>query len=201
VYELPGFRNQRSGINKVLGGWSVSGVATIQSGQRLTVTATNAQNVFGTVTDRAPFSNAAACNNHFVTSGSVQSKLNNYINPACFSLALPDGTPLNTYQVIGADGIGTDFGKSGIGEVVGPNQNNWDIALIKRTALNGDRVFLDFRAEFFNAFNHPQFANPDLDAGLSAPELGLVAPNSNFGAINAASTNPRIVQLALKLSF
>ena len=202
VYELPGFRNQRSGVNKLLGGWSVAGVATIQSGQRLTVTATNAQNVFGVVTDRAPFSNAAACNNHFVTSGSVQSKLNNYINPTCFALTLPDlMTPLNTYPVIGTDGIGTAFGSSGIGEVVGPNQNNWDLALVKRTALSGDRVFLDFRAEFFNAFNHPQFANPDLDAGLTAPELGLVAPNSNFGAINAMSTNPRIIQLALKLSF
>ncbi len=196
VYELPGFRNQHSGINKLVGGWSVSGVATIQSGQRLTVNATNAQNVFGIVTDRGPFSNAAACKNQFVTSGSVRSKLNSYINPTCFDLTM------NEYPVIGADGIGTDFGSSGIGEVVGPNQNNWDIALIKRTALtNNDRVFLDFRAEFFNAFNHPQFANPDLNAGLSAPQLGLVAPNPTFGHITAASTNPRIIQLALKLSF
>jgi len=84
--------------------------------------------------------------------------------------------------------------------VIGPDQNNWDIALIKSTALT-ERVKLDFRAEFFNAFNHPQFANPDLDAGLSAPELGLVAPNPNFGRITGPSTNPRIIQLALKLNF
>jgi len=159
------------------------------------VNATNAPNVFGIVTDRGPFSNAAACKTQFVTPGSLQSKLNSYINPTCFDLTM------NEYPVIGADGIGTDFGSSGIGEVVGPNQNNWDIALIKRTALNGDRVSLDFRAEFFNAFNHPQFANPDLNAGLSAPQLGLVAPNPTFGHITAASTNPRIIQLALKLSF
>jgi hypothetical protein len=194
VYQLPGFRQQHSAIGKVLGGWSFSGVMTIQSGQRLTATATNAQNVFGIVTDRAPFSNAAGCNNQFVTSGSVQSKLTKYMNPQCFDLNL------NTYPIIGADGIGTDFGTSGIGEVTGPNQNNWDIALIKRTSLT-ERVNLDFRAEFFNAFNHPQFANPDLDAGLTAPELGLVAPNSNFGHITSLSTNPRIIQLALKLSF
>jgi hypothetical protein len=124
----------------------------------------------------------------------VQSKLTKYINQPCFDL------DLNTYPIIGADGIGTDFGTSGIGQVAGPNQNNWDIALIKRTSLS-ERIKLDFRAEFFNAFNHPQFANPDLDAGLSAPELGLIAPNSNFGQINAMSTNPRIIQLALKLSF
>ena len=194
VYQLPGFSQPHSAISKVLGGWSIAGVFTIQSGQRLTVTGTNAQNVFGVVTDRAPFSNAAGCNNRFVNSGSVQSKLKNYINTPCFDLNL------NTYPIIGADGIGTGFGTSGIGEVTGPNQNNWDIALIKSTALT-ERVKLDFRAEFFNAFNHPQFANPDLDAGLSAPELGLVAPNPNFGRITGPSTNPRIVQLALKLNF
>ena len=181
-------------MGKALGGWSVAGVFTIQSGQRLTPTATNAQNVFGVVTDRAPFSNAAGCNNRFVSPGSVQSKLKNYINTPCFDLSL------NSYPIIGADGIGTDFGTSGIGEVIGPDQNNWDIALIKSTALT-ERVKLDFRAEFFNAFNHPQFANPDLDAGLSAPELGLVAPNPNFGRITGPSTNPRIIQLALKLNF
>src|SRR5262249_27028932 len=194
VYQLPGFSQQHSAIGKVLGGWSVAGVMTIQSGQRLTATATNAQNVFGIVTDRAPFSNAAGCNNQFVTSGSVQNKLTNYVNTPCFDLAL------NSYPIIGADGIGTDFGTSGIGEITGPNQNNWDIALINVTSLI-EPFKLDFPAEFFNAFNHPQFANPDLDAGLSAPELGLVSPNSNFGVINAMSTNPRIVQLALKLSF
>jgi len=194
VYQLPGFGQAHSAMGKALGGWSVAGVFTIQSGQRLTPTATNAQNVFGVVTDRAPFSNAAGCNNRFVSPGSVQSKLKNYINTPCFDLSL------NSYPIIGADGIGTDFGTSGIGEVIGPDQNNWDIALIKSTALT-ERVKLDFRAEFFNAFNHPQFANPDLDAGLSAPELGLVAPNPNFGRITGPSTNPRIIQLALKLNF
>jgi len=194
VYQLPGYSHQHSAIGKFLGGWSVAGVMTLQSGQRLTATATNAQNVFGIVTDRAPFSNAPGCNNRFVTSGSVQSKLTKYINTPCFDV------DLNTYPIIGADGIGTDFGTSGIGEITGPNQNNWDIALIKRTSFT-ERVNLDFRAEFFNAFNHPQFANPDLDAGLSAPELGLVAPNPNFGRITGPSTNPRIIQLALKLSF
>ena len=196
VYELPGFASQNSGIGRLVGGWSVSGVVTVQSGQRLTVNATNAQNVFGVVTDRGPFSNVSGCNNQFVTSGSVQKKLDNYMNPACFDLTL------NTYPVIGDDGIGTGFGTSWIGNVVGPNQNNWDLALSKRTALTAsERVFLDFRAEFFNAFNHPQFANPDLNAGLSAPQLGLVAPNPTFGHITAMSTNPRIIQLALKLSF
>ena len=64
-----------------------------------------------------------------------------------------------------------------------------------------EKVRLRLQFDFFNVFNHPQFANPDLDAGLSAPELGLVAPNPNFGRITGPSSNPRIIQLALKLIF
>ena len=48
---------------------------------------------------------------------------------------------------------------------------------------------LEFRAEFFNAFNHPQFNNPDVTLG-----------DANFGKITSA-TNPRKGQLALKLYF
>jgi hypothetical protein len=102
--------------------------------------------------------------------------------------------------VIGDDGIGTGFGNSGIGEVVGPDQNNWDISIAKNTNLS-ERVQLQFRTDFFNAFNHPQFANPNLDLGLSAPQLGLVSPDPTFGAITATSTNPRILQFALRLVF
>ena len=153
VYELPGFSRQHSAMGKLLGGWSVAGVFTIQSGQRLTATATNAQNVFGIVTDRAPFSNASGCNNKFVNSGSVQSKLTNYINTPCFDV------DLNAYPIIGADGIGTDFGTSGIGEVTGPNQNNWDTRadqahFIERTCKVG------FPSRVFQCFQSPTIRQP-----------------------------------------
>jgi len=191
VYEVPGPKGHGLAMQRLLGGWSVAGVTTVQSGQRLTITATSVQNVFGTLTDRAPAS-AGGCSNQFVNSGSVQKKLNNYINASCFDLS--------NYPVIGADGIGTGFGDSGIGEVVGPDQNNWDIGVGKQTALT-ERLRLQFRADFFNAFNHAQFVNPDLDMGLSAPALGLVAPNATFGTITGTSTNPRVLQFALRLVF
>jgi Carboxypeptidase regulatory-like domain/TonB-dependent Receptor Plug Domain/TonB dependent receptor len=191
VYQFPNLKIGNAFARKGLGGWSVAGVLTIQSGQRLTATATNVQNVLGTLSDRAPAS-AAGCGNHFVTSGSVQSKLNNYINASCFDLA--------NYPVVGADGIGTAFGTSGIGEIVGPDQNNWDLSLAKDTNLS-ERIHLQFRTDFFNAFNHPQFANPNLDLGLSAPQLGLVAPNPTFGVVSATSTNPRLLQFSLRLVF
>lgn len=191
VYELPAFDHRSIAMRKVLGGWSVAGVTTIQSGQRLTVTATSAQNVFGTLSDRAPAS-ASGCGTNFVNSGTVQNKLSDYINKSCFDL--------NNYAVIGDDGIGTDFGNSGIGEVTGPDQNNWDLSLQKATGLS-ERVQLQFRSDFFNAFNHAQFANPDLNLGLSFPAFGASAPNAGFGTIQTTSTNPRVLQLSLRLVF
>jgi hypothetical protein len=50
---------------------------------------------------------------------------------------------------------------------------------------------LQFRAEFFNLFNHPQFSNPTLTFNSVA----------TFGTITSASVNPRLVQLALKYVF
>jgi len=191
VYEFPNFTGHNAFMHSALGGWSVAGVTTIQSGQRLTATATNIQNVVGTFSDRAPAS-AAGCNGKFVNSGSVQSKLKNYIDASCFDLS--------NYPVVGADGIGTGFGTSGIGEIIGPDQNNWDLSVAKNTGI-GERLRVQFRADFFNAFNHPQFANPDVSLGEAAVQLGLVAPNSGFGTITATSTNPRLLQFSLRLVF
>ena len=133
VYQFPEINGHSALVRKALGGWSLAGVTTIQSGQRLAVTATNVQNLFGSLADRAPAS-ASGCGDRFVNSGSVQKKLNNYINSSCFDLS--------NYAVIGDDGIGTAFGTSGIGEVVGPNQNNWDLSLAKSTNLT---VFISMK--------------------------------------------------------
>ena len=191
VYQFPNIKGVNALTRKVLGGWSVAGVMTVQSGQRLTATATNVQNVLGTFSDRAPAS-ASGCGSQFVNSGSVQKKLNNYINAACFDLS--------NYPVVGADGIGTGFGTSGIGEIIGPDQNNWDLGLAKNTSI-GEKLHVEFRADFFNAFNHAQFANPDVNLGEAAVQLGLVAPNPGFGVISATSTNPRLLQFALRMVF
>jgi len=94
--------------------------------------------------------------------------------------------------VIGNDGLATNFGNSGVGIVVGPGQNNSDIAIIKRTPfrLLGEAGNVEFRAEFFNAFNHTQFSNPSTNVSSAA-----------FGTITSTAVNPRIIQFALKLNF
>src|SRR4029077_3051643 len=71
----------------------------------------------------------------------------------------------------------------------GPGRTNLNLALIKETALAGERLKLTFRAEFFNIFNHAEFDNPD--TGLQSGTFGQIL----------STADPRIIQLALKLNF
>jgi hypothetical protein len=111
----------------------------------------------------------------------VQHKLDNYINQSCFT----------NWPIISADG-GTAFGNTRPGIVHGPDQNNTDLSLIKNFRLRwpNETSGVEFRAEMFNAFNHPQFF--DLGSGYGA---------AGFGVISGTSVAPRIVQFALKLTF
>ena len=165
----------------VLGGWDIAAIVTIQSGSALTVSDTNANNVFGISEDRAQL--AANCTkSQLKTGGPIGSKLNNYFNASCFTAS----------PVIGADGIGTAFGNSGTGIVDGPGQANADLAFSKTIAIKWpfEGTTLQFRSELFNAFNHPQFANPD--ANFTSPA---------FGVISSTAVNPRVIQLALRFAF
>jgi hypothetical protein len=87
-------------------------------------------------------------------------------------------------------GGGTGYGNSGIGIILGPGQFNFDTSLAKVTKVFHESQSVEFRGEFFNAFNHPQFGNPSLTVNAST-----------FGQISNTSVNPRIIQLALKYSF
>lgn len=165
----------------VFGAWSLAAVATIQSGNALTIAYTNANNIFGISEDRAQLSSACT-RNQLVTAGPVGAKLNDYFDKACFT----------SPPIIGADAIGTGFGNSGTGMVDGPGQENFDFAITKSMFVSWPREnsSVEIRAELFNAFNHPQFANPDTN--FSSP---------TFGVISRTSVNPRVCQLALRLSF
>ena len=164
-----------------LGDWALAGAVTVQSGSALTIADTNSKNVFGISRDRAQLSGLCT-NSQLVTGGWVESKLNNYFDKACFT----------TPPVIGADGMGTTFGNSGTGIVNGPGQANLDLALSKMFPFDWPRekCGLEFRAEFYNAFNHPQFSNPDVN--FTSP---------TFGVISSTAVNARIVQWGLKFTF
>ena len=92
---------------------------------------------------------------------------------------------------VGSDGS-TGYGNAPIGVTLGPGQFNWDISVVKTTTVGGIRegATLQFRSEFFNAFNHAQFNTPVLNVSAG-----------NFGSILSTSVNPRLIQFALKYAF
>ena len=112
----------------------------------------------------------------------MKSKLNQYFNKPCF--AKP--------SVIGADGVGTDFGNSATGIADGPGQANLDLSIAKSMNFHWphEKSSLTFRAELYNALNHPQFANPD--SNFTSP---------TFGVISSTAVNPRVGQLAIRIAF
>jgi hypothetical protein len=78
----------------------------------------------------------------------------------------------------------------------GPDFVNTDFSVIKHFALPREGMRLDFRAEFFNLFNHPQFGAPGGN-NYGADFAAL----STFNVINYTVNNPRLVQFGLKLAF
>jgi hypothetical protein len=126
-----------------------------------------------------------ATNQSILTSGSLEARLGTIGTSGYFNTSQFCAPPVI--------GNGTGYGNSAVGSVLGPGQFNWDISLTKTTRVGGLRegATLQFRTEFFNAFNHAQFANPG--TSLSTP--------TTFGVISFTSTNPRIVQFALKYIF
>jgi len=87
------------------------------------------------------------------------------------------------------------FGNGGRNILIGPGINNWDIGLLKDTRIKEGQD-LEFRAEFFDAFNHPQMSNfPNSTFDPTATPYG-----GTFGEVTSYNP-PRIIQLGLKYIF
>jgi len=127
-----------------------------------------------------------------VTPGSMQSKVNDYFNKNAFNCPLP------LVANNGGDATATAYGDLPPGAVDGPGENNWDIAVTKTTKLT-EAVTMQFRAETYNTFNHPQFSDPVTGNGSS----GFFANvnTATFGRITTTAVNPRLIQCALRFIF
>jgi hypothetical protein len=80
------------------------------------------------------------------------------------------------------------FGNAGVGTILSPGLSNYNMALYKDFRIT-ERVFLQFRGEYFNAFNHPDWGSPNTNYGAAG-----------FGQITSMK-NPRIGELVMKLRF
>ena len=97
-------------------------------------------------------------------------------------------TPTKFFDTSAFASAGFAIGTASRNPVRGPAYRNLDIALVKNTALS-ERTHLELRAELFNTTNTPAFAQPNGSFGTPA-----------FGSITATTTDPRVLQLALRLT-
>jgi hypothetical protein len=161
-----------------LAGWSVTGIVLLQSGLPMTFTDPNGGTVYG----RAATSTISLCPGatyaNLATSGGTTERLNRWVETS--AICAP--------AVLGADGSSA-YGTAGQMILNGPGQVNVDFSLGKRLRVGGLResAELAFRAEFYNAMNHPQFANP-----------GTTFRTASFGVITQTATAPRLIQFGLK---
>ena len=180
IYDLPFGRGKKFGsnwnnaTNSLLGGWQLTVIQKITSGfPDPLVDSVNSSGVSfnngGNGNNYNRPDQASGCNPYVGNHGPQQQ----YINPTCF--VLPPNGFLGTASRV---------------PVHGPDFVNTDFSVIKQFALPWENMGLNFRAEFFNLFNHAQF-------GLPLNVVG--APG--FGQVTSTVNNPRVVQFGLKLTF
>jgi hypothetical protein len=170
-YDLP--IDLLHGPSRLVKGWRVSGITRFSTGLPVTLwesddnslTGTNGAGAISLPIDRPDY-----------TPGSL-----NFTNPRT-------GQPYFNTGLFSPEPLG-QLGNSSRRFFSGPGLNNWDIAIMKDTAIK-EGINLEFRAELFNAFNHAQFNQID----------GNVDDGHLFGTWQSVNA-PRIMQVSLKLLF
>jgi Carboxypeptidase regulatory-like domain/TonB-dependent Receptor Plug Domain len=193
-YDLP-FGKGTTGIeNKLINGWNVSGVTIAQAGDALTFESEANGQAYGTSNnsylsgETTGYFCSGFNNGNIKNPGGTIKNLGAYFNTAGFCTAPP---------VAFGDATATGFGDTGTGGVTGPGQWNWDISILKSTKLT-ERVNMQFRTDFYNAFNHPQFADP---GGAAFGTIGFVSPVGAGNEITHTNVNPRLIQFGLRFAF
>jgi hypothetical protein len=127
------------------------------------------------------------------TTGDIHQRLNGYVNFNNFSSVpfLAANQAICNYGMGDTNYCVTGFGNLGRNIYRGPSQQNWDFSLIKNLRLT-ERQSLRFTADFFNLWNHANFANP-----VSTD----VESRGNFGVIASMKGVPRLIQFSLRYAF
>jgi hypothetical protein len=125
-------------------------------------------------------------------------------NSANATVAYLVNNPNAQYITAGAGALSN----AGRNTLATPRINNWDLTAAKNFTI-GERIRLQFRADFFNAFNHPQYTPGQVDNvspvnrnSTALPITYLIPSNALFGQWNQVfSSNSRYIQLGVKLRF
>ncbi|MCU1317008.1 MAG: TonB-dependent receptor [Candidatus Acidoferrum typicum] len=159
--------------DQIIGGWQVNAIVTLQTGSPFTISAPDVSSTGGNHDSRAncigdPFAGASSDPSSYVSNGTGF-----FINPAAFS------APTTGH-----------FGTCRPYSVHGPGYEDVDLSLFKSFRVTESKR-LEFRTEFFNSFNHPNFA---------APSSNIAFPSS-FGKVYGTVGDPREIQFALKFYY
>jgi len=181
VYDLPfgkgkPYGNNWSGAaNAFLGNWQVNAIVRLLSGFPIFFVASNNQSGVGFSNNGNNFNRPNRICNGQLSNWTV----NQYFDTSCF-----------------VDPAAGELGNASRTPLFGPGFANTDFSLIKNFALPmREGMFLQFRAEFFNIFNHPQFFTPSNNGNYADVD------SAGFGVISSTVNNPRLIQFALKLTF
>ena len=183
----PGHRlfGWNNGFNRqLLGGWQISGITTLQTGAPFTV--------YNSSVDFSGF-NQRFDRPDVIASGRVQQ--NNRAPDAAFDTTYFSKTP-PTGRV----------GTSGRDQYYGPGLANYDFAAAKSFLLGTERLRLQFRADFFNLFNHTNFSNPvsnqsDASFGKITSTVGSAVATAVGTTAGLVGGGPRVIQFSLRLQF
>jgi hypothetical protein len=193
----------RSRAGKLLfSNWQVAGIITAMSGQPFDIVDSAAGSFyFG--------ANSGLARPNWATGATRDTATSNvppgyFFNPLAFVRPVVQmGQPIPSSNGVAFAGAqGTDIGNVGRNALRGPRQINVDFSVIRRF-LFGESRSVEFRAEFFNLFNHVNLANPNsnLNAAIVNSSTGEIINPGDFGRITSTSNNPRLIQFALKFNF
>jgi len=195
IYSLPRLQGTNAFLQGVLGGWEISGITTIDSGLPLTVTAGAPADYTGIGNPRPDLVSGTSANGPKIKT--------EWFNTNAFTL---------TNHALGA------LGTAGRGILRGPGIGNQDLSIAKnwsapwiKSSLTGSEASIQFRAEFFNAFNHTQPVGVDTNfiagnvvydapAATATKIVSYTQINSDFGHVTSYR-DPREIQLGLKVSW
>jgi len=200
VYELPG--SQWTGAaGKVLGGWSLSGVLRLHSGNPINPDATQPQVKIGSTTFSTNYVDGSNLN---LNPGGNQNPVHaqnpeNYFDASQYAYLVTNCMNLSGGSPCGTS-LPTGFFQGNLGRNVlrSPGVANLDATLSKTTKLGwlGESGGLEFRAEFYNLFNRVNFGLPNLTV---FDQNGILDPTA--GQITTTRTNSRQMQLAVRIQF
>jgi|CZKR01.1.fsa_nt_gi hypothetical protein len=186
VYDIPFLRSSSNRLlRSTVGGWTVSGIVTLTSGEPLNINE-------GGITNCAQTTLPSSCTGSLIGTGNISNVIPNSNNrPNVSGSVSTPHTVANWFSGSAfSPTVATEWGNEPFNALRGPSRQNWNMSVFKSFVFSEERGSrLEFRGEFFNIWNHSEFNS-----------VSTTFSSGNFGAVTSAH-DPREIQLGLKLYF